>query len=271
MELKTKKISLPHLVTEVTYGGSGHPGTVLTSGGLDGEYAWRDKPEFAEVFASKALFVGWDRRFASRSSGPFSLQSLETNAIDLMHIMDAFGMERANLMGSSYGASTSLTFAYWMPERVNKLVLLHPARVGYSGEDTGRSGRIGRAKALLEKVGVAGALRDKDFIYSFPPERDDFAGGCVADMDPEEFALLLRETVNRVGHLGCPVIGMPASMLRRIEHEAIVFSGNDSVHSPEAAQSLVDLLPNARFTKTPGGEDGLSVEVMEEIAEFLQE
>ncbi|MCD6404449.1 MAG: hypothetical protein J7M19_01325, partial [Planctomycetes bacterium] len=134
-----------------------------------------------------------------------------------------------------------------------------------------RTGRMERTRTLLEKLGVAGALREKDFVYSFPPERDDFAGGCVGDMDPEEFVLLLRETFNRMPHRGCPVIGMPTSMLRRIEHEAIVLSGSDSVHSPEAAQSLVDLLPNARFVQTPGGEDGLTIEVMEEIAEFLQE
>ncbi len=46
------------------------------------------------------------------------------NATALRDLLDALGIEKANVVGNSMGAASSATFAIMYPERINKLVLM---------------------------------------------------------------------------------------------------------------------------------------------------
>jgi len=269
--LHTKTLHLPHLVTEAIYGGSGGPGTIYTPGGLEGTYAQVRDSGLGEALATVGLFVAWDRRFAANASGPFSLQSLESNGFDLLHVMEAFDLQKPNLVGSSFGTSISLTFAYWMAERVNKLVLLHPTRLSGVAHYRQIMDKIQGWKALLQEVGVSQALQQEGFCYSFSPDRDDLAGGRVGDMDPVEFGLLLEATYGRLGTEQLPILGLPRSMIQRIEHEALVFPGDDEVHPPAAADELAELLPHARLTRVREGDPAWEAALAGEVVAFLRE
>jgi pimeloyl-ACP methyl ester carboxylesterase len=110
-----------------------------------------------------------------------------------------------------------------------------------------------------------------DFCYRLPPDRDDFAGGRLADMDPEEFEVCVEETFRRTGTFRCPVLGMPAAMLRHIEHESLIITGDDETHPRAAAEALGRLLPNARISKIPPTiGPKLKPEEIEEAVAFLR-
>jgi pimeloyl-ACP methyl ester carboxylesterase len=61
---------------------------------------------------------------AAPPDGDYSYEALSH---DLGHVLDAFGFERALLVGASMGAHTALRFALERPERVAGLVLITPA------------------------------------------------------------------------------------------------------------------------------------------------
>lgn len=68
----------------------------------------------------------YDLRGHGRSSMPASGYSTRTMAADLGALMDALDIERADLLGHSFGADVSLHFALLHPERVRRLVLVEP-------------------------------------------------------------------------------------------------------------------------------------------------
>ncbi len=269
MEFTKRTVQLPHCETETISVGQGSPSTIVTSGGLQGGYEWPRDSGLGENLARIGTFVGWNRRFHKGAKGPFCIQTLETNAIDLVHIMDAHGMKTANLVGSSFGSSTSLMAAFWFPQRVEKLVLFHPTRISGPEHLQKLNGDVERWESMLAEHGITSALQTEGFCYSFPPDRDDLNGGTVSDMDVDEFAAIVAESYRRFGTHRCAVLGLPGPMLRAIDKQALILPGNDEIHPPEAADDLADLLPNGRLAETPLDEDGIPPRLMEEIMEFL--
>jgi pimeloyl-ACP methyl ester carboxylesterase len=89
--------------------------------------------------------VGYDARGHGESE-PAPVQSayeysdLES---DLAAVLDALGLERAVLAGSSMGAATALRFALQRPERVEALALITPPPGGGRGRPAPAGGRDG--------------------------------------------------------------------------------------------------------------------------------
>lgn len=53
--------------------------------------------------------------------------SLEQHAADFLGLLDALGLERIHLVGTSYGAEIGMIFAYSYPERIESLTLIAAA------------------------------------------------------------------------------------------------------------------------------------------------
>lgn len=68
------------------------------------------------------------------ASGPFS------NVDDLREVLDELGIERATVVGGSYGAKVALGFAVAHPERVERLVLCPPVLPGWEWSERVRRG-----------------------------------------------------------------------------------------------------------------------------------
>lgn len=75
-------------------------------------------------FADSRPVIAWDYRGHGNSEFPRDLDALtmESNADDLRRVMDAFGHERAVLLGHSMGCQVIYTFAHLFPERAAGLV-----------------------------------------------------------------------------------------------------------------------------------------------------
>jgi 2-succinyl-6-hydroxy-2,4-cyclohexadiene-1-carboxylate synthase len=89
--------------------------------------------------------IAYDARgFGASSAEPGTAFS---HADDLLALLDALGIERANLCGLSMGGGNALHFALDHPERTARLVLVSPLMLGWSwtGEWIDRWKAMGRA------------------------------------------------------------------------------------------------------------------------------
>lgn len=105
----------------------------------------RDWSPVIAALPSHLPLIAYDQRGFGDSSGasgvPFS------HADDLLALLDALAIDRADLCGMSLGGATVLHFALSHPERVNRLVLISPLMAGWSwsSEWVERWKQIGRA------------------------------------------------------------------------------------------------------------------------------
>jgi pimeloyl-ACP methyl ester carboxylesterase len=110
------------------------------------------------VMGSRALersghqVIAYDARGHGRSaSAPsYSHQDL---GLDVIAVMDAFGIERAVVAGASMGAHTGLWLALHAPERVGGLVVITPS---YDPETDDEPARLARWDALAEGLRTGG-------------------------------------------------------------------------------------------------------------------
>jgi non-heme chloroperoxidase len=122
-EPETRSVEINGAALHVADTGAGDP-LVLIHGSLDGMQTFRRQlPEFSRHYR----VVSYARRFHPPSEEHVqSRYTLETHTDDLLALLDAFELERAHLVGSSYGAYVGLGVALGAPGRVRSLVLGEP-------------------------------------------------------------------------------------------------------------------------------------------------
>ncbi len=90
--------------------------------------------------------------YSERTPDGYTCQNLAT---DLSLLLDELGIERANLVGHSYGADVALYFSYLFPERADRVVLIEamvPSLVPTAMRE--EFARMEWAALALEKLGV---------------------------------------------------------------------------------------------------------------------
>jgi pimeloyl-ACP methyl ester carboxylesterase len=109
----------------VTAGDAAAPLVILLHGFPEFWYAWR---EYLPIFADAGyLAVAPDQRGFNLSDkpGPTSAYDLEELSADVLGIADAFGRERAVLVGHDWGAIVAWWTAMRHPERVSRLAVIN--------------------------------------------------------------------------------------------------------------------------------------------------
>ncbi len=104
--------------------GSGTP-VVLVHGSLGSVETWRPQ---LETFATRFRVIAYSRRYHSPNAMRPDGQgyTLSLHADDLIGLIEALGLERVHLVGSSYGAYVALLVTLRRPELVRSLVLTEP-------------------------------------------------------------------------------------------------------------------------------------------------
>ena len=163
-------------------------------------------------------------------------------------MLDQLGIERAHLVGNSYGGACALRLALDTPERVDRLVLMGPGGVG-----TSRGLPTAGLKSLLSYYGGDGPSREK--LRTFIHEYLVFDGNDVPDaliesryaasIDPE---VLANPPLQRPAGLGA-LWRMDFTRDRRLtglETPTLVIWGrDDKVNKPSGAAMLGKRMPNA--------------------------
>jgi pimeloyl-ACP methyl ester carboxylesterase/class 3 adenylate cyclase len=175
----------------------------------------------------------------SERLGPGEAPSLEQRADDVRAVMDAAGMERATVFGSSEGGSLSVLMAATNPDRVSRLVL-HGTWARHPWRDQDR-----REFDLVERrwgTGwVFGQLADS---MARTPSGRKFFGRFERQSATPGTARRLTELMSAIDVT--PVLGsiqVPALVIHRSE---------DSYAGLENARDLVAGIPDARLVELPG-------------------
>lgn len=116
-------------------------------------------------FAERYRVLAFDNRGAGRTDKPDIPYSIEMMANDTIGLMNAVGIERANILGISLGGRIALTLTLAHPERVAKLAL-----VSTSARVLPRGWRF-RALGLLSSVPMLQGTYPQP-RYAFVRQRD---------------------------------------------------------------------------------------------------
>lgn len=98
--------------------GSGEP-IVLIPGFASGMWSWFCQASLAESLR----VITFDPRGIGRSPSGSIEMSIETFVDDVRVVLDDLGIEKAHILGASFGGFVALEFALRSPERVGKLIL----------------------------------------------------------------------------------------------------------------------------------------------------
>jgi 3-oxoadipate enol-lactonase len=145
------------------------PVVLLVHEGVADRRMWRGQ---VPVLARDHRVVAVDLRGfgeTPHASGPFS------NVDDLREVLDELGIERATVVGGSYGAKVALGFAVAHPERVERLVLCPPVLPGWEWservrrgwqeeEEAYEAGDLDRATEVSLELWVDGPNRSPDEV-----------------------------------------------------------------------------------------------------------
>ena len=196
-----------------------------------------------ERWARDRRVLRYDQRGHGRSvvpPGPYSIDDLGQDAVA---VLDAHGVERADVCGLSLGGVVALWLAVHAPSRVRRVVLADTAA------------RVGTAEAWQARAATVRA-HGMDAVVDAVLERFFSPGFRAAEPDVvERVADGLRGTAPE-GYAAC-CDALAAADLRSVADRAtapclVVVGSEDVATPPTDAQTLRDLLGAAGYLELPG-------------------
>jgi pimeloyl-ACP methyl ester carboxylesterase len=240
--------------------GEGDP-LVLVPGFGNGLWIWFKQ---VEELARRFRVVTFDPRGVARSEGRDEAFTIGELADDLSALLGALSIERAHVLGASFGGFVAQEFALKYPERTRSLVL---ACTSFGG-----SGHVVPSPETLAAIASTKGLNTEERVRE----------NLLLAFSPDYLA---RETaeVERVIHLraGNPVpeyvymrqlqaaVGFDAAgRVGRIEAPTLVVTGDADVIVPaQNSRNLAAAIPGAELRVVAGGSHTFFIE---QAAEFNQ-
>jgi proline iminopeptidase len=167
--------------------GSG-PALLIMHGGLGLDHSYL-RPWLDPLGADVEL-IYYDHRANGRSRAPAESLTMEQLAADPDALLAHLGIERAAVLGHSYGGYAALQLALSFPDRVSHLVLCDTAAAGPDWDGAmARAARLGASDELLERAahgfadeaGVREWLEVMTPVY-FPHSDPDIGRRVFADV-----------------------------------------------------------------------------------------
>jgi 3-oxoadipate enol-lactonase len=184
-----------------------------------------------------------------RSETPRGDYTLEECAQAALQVLDAFGFEKAVLVGLSWGGMTALRVALRAPSRVRALALLDSSAEAESWKEKPRYYVMLEAFKRWGAVGpLVPRILEKMFCQETLERKPRFVAEFVSRIHGFD-----REGVVRAAH--AVILGRRSilSELGRISVPALVAVGDeDSATPPFLSRRMAGALANARFETIPG-------------------
>lgn len=241
------------------------PPLVLLNGGLMSIGSW---DRIAAALEESFQVVRCDFRGQLLSPGEAEPR-LEAHVEDVVRLLDFLGIERAHLVGASYGALTGTLLAALHPDRPLSLAAITTTDRVTPGmwEETAQMREITREAAeggdggrvldfLLPRTYTAEYLEAQSTAFGF--YRHWVAALPAVWFRGIAAILSSLEGLDLRPHLGairCPTLVLAAE--------------GDRTFPPEHSRALATAIPGARLEIVPGGSHGLIVEQPERVLESL--
>jgi pimeloyl-ACP methyl ester carboxylesterase len=167
---------------------------VLLHAGVADSRMWDDQ---FEVFAQRCQVIRYDLRGFGRSvvpSGAFAYHE------DVAGLLDHLGVDRAYVIGASFGGYVALDFTLAHPDRVAALVLSAPNVSGYEPSSEEMRNFCGEEEAALERDDLKAAAELNVRMWVDGPRRrpeqvDAALRERVREMQMQAFAVTVPEDV----------------------------------------------------------------------------
>ena len=197
--------------------------------------------------------IAYEPRGLARSDAPPGDWTMRDYAEDAVSLLDALGIDRALVLGESFGGMTALHLAALHPDRVSGLAVMAATAGGRLGASYPVEGWL----PLPPDQAARAALRVQDLRFA----------ACEATDPPAAAARHAQRTAFERAFRACPAnaAGYPRLLQARAGHDAvdlldriacpaIVMAGQDDGQAPLAAVTrLAEALPRARLWTFPGG------------------
>jgi 3-oxoadipate enol-lactonase len=235
--------------------GAGEP-VLLLNGGMMSMAAWEP---VAAPLAGSFRVVRCDFRGQLLSPGE-PRPDLGAHVEDLLALLDALEIEKAHVVGVSFGALVGLPFAARHPERVSSITAITATeRI----TDAMWQGTVRLREAALEAVagGDGGRVHDLIVPSTFTPAFLQAQAAALA-FRRRQVAGLPPIWFRGVAAILSALQGMDLRPeLPRIQCPALIVGAeNDVTFPPEHSRVLVSGIPGARLEIVPGTAHGLAIE-----------
>jgi len=208
-----------------------------------------------------------DNRGSGRSAAPAGAYRVAQMARDVVAVMSHAGLDDAHVVGTSLGGMIAQELALRYPGRVRSLVLAATAPGSNRGAPITKAGMMplaaaavlpGRWRAqLTARVTLSPSSRAKCGM-AVQPEKSarSRAGGSVAGLVGQAYAIFLHDAVNRLGRVAAPTL--------------IIHGDSDALIEPQHARYLAELIPNARLESWSGAGHDLATEDPQRLADSVR-
>lgn len=203
--------------------------------------------EIVPALMAEYRITTYDLRGHGYSDVPPTGYTTADHATDLKHLMDALGIERAHVVGHSFGADIALHFTILFPERVDRLVLVEPGLAALTPlreREDWPGWKYWRDKLALGSVCVPpDKWYDAEYLVRASvglPMLFGFRKGRARRAKP---LVRLMDTTTAAKDY-CDLAGMTLDRIDKVEHQTLVLYGEDSVFI-ETYEYLRDHLANA--------------------------
>jgi pimeloyl-ACP methyl ester carboxylesterase len=262
---------LPNL--KLHYQQAGHGPDVVLVHGVTGDLSIWYLCKAMQTLGARYRVTAYDLRGHGYSDAPPDHYTSADHSADLFALADALGIERATVVGHSFGGVIAMHAAVLAPERVEAVVFSDPYFPALRHlEDVSRWGHWQNFRAEAAEAGVA--LSDEHW-YDLGRFFDQ-----VLHLDGERL-LRFRQAVGlpalgrllRLGETTCgddakAVAGLTAELIAGVAQPALALFGE---HSPflATAQYLVENLSRCRSAIVPGAKHRAPEESPEAFLEQL--
>lgn len=259
-----------------SFGAEGDPTVLLVMGATASMLGWPDG--FCEALAANGLrVVRFDHRDTGRSTTVppgEAAYTVEGMAGDVVAVMDAQGLETANLVGMSLGGLLSQIVALDHADRVRTLTLIASEPLGWDGDPLPHI-----APAFMEHFGTIADLdwSDADAVTDFLVEIDRLSSGTNAPFDAQWSADRARRVLERsespvsmFNHASVAAAEDWTGRFREISQPVLVIHGSEDPVLPlPNGQALAAGIPDAELLDLNGVGHELPAAAWQPVAEAI--
>lgn len=225
---------------------------------------WRSWAPQWEAFVPHYRCTSYSRRYShpNRNDMPSPDHSALLEAEDLLGLLDALGVARAVLVGSSYGAFTALALAVAHPARVAALVCVEPAMLCYA--DFSVAGRAERARfrqAVIEPANEAFRRGDDEAAAALMTGGINGAASSVNGGDAYQRRLQNVRAMRMLALSSNEFPLLPPAALAALAMPVLLVSGHDTpaIHAL-TFDNVCAAMPQARVERVAAAGHGVARE-----------